>query len=178
MVSVGLHSPTGDGTMAGMANVLATHVRVTLQVEVGPAGLPLSDLQWLLSRLGRLFELSAWVADPGMLTDPERADTQAAGSRIPRLPVRYTTGLRPEADPQLVRVTADPSRMTYLLPHTMLWALVQLLRGAPGSDEVITLSVPDATLWSLQEMRAQPDRTKRVQDEFTLRVQQVEEHFG
>ena len=177
MASVGLQRPADGGTMAGMANVLATHVRATLQVEVGPAGLPLSDLQWLLSRLGRLFELSAWVADPGMLTDPERGDTQAAGSRIPRLPVRYTTGLRPEADPQLVRVTADPSTMTYLLPHPTLWALVQLLRGAPGSDEVITLSAPDATLWSLQEMRPQPERTERVQEEFTLRVQQVEERF-
>ena len=160
-----------------MAQVLANHVRVSLQLTVGPTHIPLSDLQWLLSRVSRLFELSAWAADPGLLLAPERAERQARSNRIPRLPVRYTTGIRADADPQLMRMGSAPLSMTYLMPHTLLWALIQLLRGTEGSEQVMTLSVGDATLWSLQELQEQPDRIAPVQDEFRLRLRQIAAHF-
>lgn len=150
---------------------LEAHIRVALRFEAVSARAPLSDLQWSLARAGRIFELAAWVADPTLLLAPERVSLQLERSSIPRLPVRYSSGIVDEADPRIVHIKPGTSGLAAYVPSTVAWALHQMLIRDEARG--VTLTIADRLLWSLREMAEQPERVDKVMPETTYRLREI-----
>lgn len=153
------------------------HVKATVRFGAVPGEPALSEIDWLLPRITRIFVLAAWVADPTMLHDPDRADREISARGVPRLLTARSAAFRPDSEPRLISVKPESFQMAYRLPPAMLWALCQMLEEVDATPGVITVGIADSVLWPLRELPRSPDRVAAVLPELRRRLEQIEAHF-
>lgn len=145
--------------------------------------------------MGRFVELSAWVANPLLLINPERLEKQLPAvdslddERAGRLPTRYATGIRQEADVQVQRAESGSLDLFVSLTPEVLAALHELWEEASrvpstvfshlpkGAKDILLIIIGDQFMRQIRGLQVNSQRRSVALPDFIARLREIMVRF-